>query len=83
MLCRQPSLEGLNITSMLNFGLQPPIKCGIFSLLLESGRSAVRQARLLWEQKVGGSNPLAPINESKINMRRLQFQDGAPDSKHD
>ena len=25
-----------------------------------SGRGAVRLARLLWEQEVGGSNPLAP-----------------------
>ena len=59
---------------MLNFGLQLPIKCGIFSLLLESGRSAARQARLLWEQKVGGSNPLAPINEPTINMGQMQFR---------
>ena len=29
-----------------------------------TGRSAVRLAHLLWEQRVGGSNPLAPILKS-------------------
>ena len=29
--------------------------------VVSTGRSAVRSAHLLWEQRVGGSNPLAPI----------------------
>ena len=31
-----------------------------FSVELGAGRGAVRLAHLLWEQGVGGSNPLAP-----------------------
>ena len=32
----------------------------ILGQFISSGRGAVRLARLLWEQEVGGSNPLAP-----------------------
>ena len=32
-----------------------------FRGVVSTGRSAVRSAHLLWEQRVGGSNPLAPI----------------------
>ena len=31
-----------------------------FALLLMTGRSAAWLAHLLWEQRVGGSNPSAP-----------------------
>ena len=37
-----------------------------FALLLVSGRSAAWLAHLLWEQRVGGSNPSAP---TKKNLR--------------
>ena len=34
-----------------------------------TGRSAARLARLLWEQEVGGSNPLAPIVVNVLSSR--------------
>ena len=45
-----------------------------------SGRSAARLARLLWEQKVGGSNPLAPIkNKTHITQTPIAQLDRATD----
>ena len=35
-----------------------------FALLLVSGRSAAWLAHLLWEQRVGGSNPSAPTKKT-------------------
>lgn len=34
-----------------------------------TGRSAAWLARLLWEQEVGGSNPLAPIKKRLLNCQ--------------
>jgi hypothetical protein len=37
--------------------------CHEFNLRHGTGRGAVRVAHLLWEQGVGGSNPLAPTRD--------------------
>ena len=44
-----------------------------------SGRSAARLARLLWEQKVGGSNPLAPIQNEVMTQTPIAQLDRATD----
>ncbi len=36
--------------------------------LRSTGRGAVRLARLLWEQEVAGSNPVAPIRRWRIEQ---------------
>lgn len=49
-----------------------------------AGRSAVWLARLVRDQEVGGSNPLAPTNcllESSIDLRYIQELIGHKSSK--
>ncbi len=36
-------------------------------MIKDSGRSAAWLAHLLWEQGVGGSNPLAPTSKNHLN----------------
>ena len=47
----------------------PTLRCATMTIL--SGRSAVRLAHLLWEQGVGGSNPLAPTIFKNCRRRDL------------
>ena len=43
------------------------------SAVEKSGRGAVWLARLLWEQEVGGSNPLAP---TILKKRKFRYSGG-------
>ena len=40
-----------------------------FAILPTAGRSAVRLARSVWDAEVGGSNPLAPTSQYKVDIK--------------
>ena len=52
-----------------------------FALLLVSGRSAAWLAHLLWEQRVGGSNPSAPTKKTFAQAEVFLRLEGRGDSK--
>ena len=51
----------------------------LYALLLVTGRGAAWLAHLLWEQRVAGSNPVAPTKIKPLRQRRGFLSLGARD----